>query len=158
MRTICTIGYLLMLCPAAAAQDTTDGRPAMRYGLNAHLREFPQGTPKEALASVIMAIEQGRIDYLLAQLSDPEFVDNRVKQVHGGKFEDLRRRNAQRSSTTILLLSRSFAISCRTANGRSPTHTASVQLKDVKNRQVHLKKIGERWFFENKQSSKETKE
>jgi hypothetical protein len=157
MRTICTIGYLLMLCPAAAAQDTTDERPAMRYGLNAHLREFPQGTPKEALASVILAMEQGRIDYLLAQLSNPEFVDNRVKQVHGGKFEDLisETRTKLNDNPAVIKELRHFL---QDGDWQIADNAASVQLKDLKNRQVHLKKIGERWFFENKQSSKETKE
>jgi hypothetical protein len=157
MRTICTIGYLLMLCPAAAAQDTTDERPAMRYGLNAHLREFPQGTPKEALASVILAMEQGRIDYLLSQLSNPEFVDSRVKQVHGGKFVDLvgETRTKLNDNPAVIKELRRFL---QDGDWQIADNTASVQLKDLKNRQVHLKKIGERWFFENKQSSKETKE
>jgi hypothetical protein len=39
---------------------------------------FPQKTPREALASVIRAIEKGRIDYLAAHLIDPGFVDAKV--------------------------------------------------------------------------------
>lgn len=156
MRMMLTIGCFLFVVAGAVGQDT-DERPAMRYGLNAHMREFPQGTPKEALASVIHAMEDGRIDYLLAQLSDPVFVDNRVKQVYGGKFEDLmsETRTKLNDNPAVLKELRRFL---QDGEWQIADTKASVQLKDVKSHQVYLKKIEDRWFFENKQSTKDTKE
>jgi hypothetical protein len=156
MRIMLSIGCFLFVVGAALGQDT-DGRPAMRYGLNAHLREFPQATPKESLGSVIHAMEDGRIDYLLAQLSDPAFVDSRVKQVYGGKFEDLvsETRTKLNDNPAAIKELRRFL---QDGEWQIAEAKASVQLKDVKSHQVYLRKIEDRWFFENKQSSKDTKE
>src|SRR5438552_17204398 len=61
------------------------GEPAARYGIAPDLKTFPQATAKEALASVLKAVEAKRFDYLVAQLADPEFVDDRVKRLYAGK-------------------------------------------------------------------------
>jgi hypothetical protein len=151
MRTICAIGCFLMCLPAVLEQEDAGARPAMRYGLNAHLREFPQASPKEALSSVISALEKGRVDYLLAQLTDPEFVDSRVKQVYGGKFEDLEsesRTKVNDNPAAIKELHRFL----KEGDWQITETSASVQLKDVAGKKVYLKKIGDRWFFENRQS------
>src|SRR5262245_48322911 len=66
----------------------TAAQPAARYGVEADLKTYPQGMPKEALASVLKAIDAKRIDYLLAHLADPQFVDQRVKE-NGGRFDAL---------------------------------------------------------------------
>src|SRR5262245_61113248 len=72
---------VLLLCPLAAiAQDTA------RYGISLDVKTYPQATAKEALASVLKAIDARKIDYLVAQLADPSFVDDRVKRVYAGKF------------------------------------------------------------------------
>jgi ABC-type amino acid transport substrate-binding protein len=141
-----------MLLPAVVAQEDAGARPAMRYGLNAHLREFPQGSPKETLSSVIQALQKGRVDYLLAQLTDPEFVDDRVKQAYGGKFEDLEsesRAKAGDNPAVIKELNRFL----KEGEWQVAETTASAQLKDVASSKVYLKKIGDRWFFENRQSA-----
>jgi hypothetical protein len=64
-----------------------DGEPAARYGIAPDLKAFPQAMAKEALASVLKAVEAQRIDYLVAQLADPAFVDDRVKRLYAGQFE-----------------------------------------------------------------------
>jgi hypothetical protein len=65
-----------------------------RYGVGPDLKRFPQGGAKEALASAVKAIEQGRIDYLAAHLLDPRFVDARVadraRQIETTVDRDLR--------------------------------------------------------------------
>ena len=73
------LGLLILALPAQAA------RAAPRYGIDADLKSYPQGTPKEALASVLKAIDGKRFDYLVAQLADPTFIDDRIKRVHGGR-------------------------------------------------------------------------
>src|SRR5262249_48287821 len=60
-----------------------------RYNIDYESNSLRQDTPKEALGSVIRALNERRVDYLLAQLTDPEFVDEQVARVHAGKFDDL---------------------------------------------------------------------
>src|SRR5206468_5299539 len=76
----------LIIVSAGWAQQTK--QPPGRYGIEADLDNYPQAEPKAALESVLKAIDKKKIDYLLAQLSDPQWVDNRVQKVHGGKFEE----------------------------------------------------------------------
>ena len=44
--------------------------------------------PRRALASVLKAIEDKKFDYLVAHLADPAFVDDRVKRLYAGKFDE----------------------------------------------------------------------
>jgi hypothetical protein len=127
-------------------------RPAPRYGQEARLNDFPQSTPKEALASVLKAIDDGRIAYLLAHLADPDFVDTRVKNANGKtaseKFDEV-----VRETTTILREEPGSVAELRRflQNGEweQADDSAVVRLKDTQGRAVYLRKIGSRWFFEN---------
>jgi len=49
-----------------------------------------------ALASVLKAINGNHIDYLVAHLAEPVFVDTRVQKVYNGKFDDLVRDTDQK--------------------------------------------------------------
>src|SRR5438309_759707 len=88
MHRALTLGIFLAGVLGIAAEAPNEA-PPRRYGIEANLRDYPQETPKEALASVLRASERGRISYLLAHLADPAFVDKRVKEVYGGDFEEL---------------------------------------------------------------------
>lgn len=57
-----------------------------RYGQEFDTDGYSQNTPRDTLASVIKAIERRKVEYLLAHLTDPVFVDERVAQVHRGSF------------------------------------------------------------------------
>jgi len=61
-----------------AAQDNTE--PEKRYGFEISLEGFPQAKPEETLKSVIKAVQENKIDYLLARLADPTFVDKQVAE------------------------------------------------------------------------------
>src|SRR5260370_41009581 len=84
---IFVIGIVFVSVSASVAQQNKP--PAARYGIEADLENYPQAEAKEALASILKVIDKKKIDYLLAQLSDPQWVDNRVQKVHDGKFEEL---------------------------------------------------------------------
>src|SRR4051812_1621842 len=63
---------LVLAVPVPSAEG---GAPAaVRFRVTPDLKAYPQGTAKEALASVLEAVKKKRIDYLLAQLTDPEWV------------------------------------------------------------------------------------
>ena len=123
-------------------------QPPARYGIEADLDNYPQAEPKAALASVLKAIDQKKIDYLLAQLSDPQWVDERVQKVHGGRFEELVKETAAKLAsdpTEVEELRRFLREGTWTENDSE----VQVSLKDVPDRQVFLRKIGSRWYLEN---------
>src|SRR5438477_356654 len=41
---------------------------------------YPQKTPAETIGSIVKAIDNKRIDYMLAQIAEPKFVDAQVAQ------------------------------------------------------------------------------
>jgi hypothetical protein len=144
MRTALALGLAVLVVGQA------------RYNLAPRLKTYPQGTPKETLASVLAAIDDRRIDYLLAQLTDPEWVDRRVKDVYAGRFDEL----VQEATTTLagdpakVKELRRFQ---KEGEWEGADTTASVHLKDVKDRQAFFKKIGTRWYLENRQKPESEK-
>src|SRR5947209_3959822 len=83
MKTVMAVTIFLLSTALCLAQD----KLAKRYGVEADVDNYPQASPKETLTSLLRAIENKRINYLLAQLADPDFVDKEVRDTHGGKFE-----------------------------------------------------------------------
>jgi hypothetical protein len=61
---------------------------ADRYGVAEDAKAYPQTSPKEALASVLKAIDAKDYHYLVAHLADPAFVDDRVKRIYAGRFDE----------------------------------------------------------------------
>jgi hypothetical protein len=148
MRAVLTVLIGAVCLGAAMAQTEKEPAPDRRQGIVPDLKTYPQGTPQEALASVLKAIDNKRIDYLLAQLSDPEWVEQRLKDTDG-KFTDLVQETTKRlvdDPGPGRQLNR-FAKDGEWEVGDS---TASVKLKDVKDRIVYVRKIKDRWFLENR--------
>jgi hypothetical protein len=142
---------LAVLGSAASAGDKAK-TPVKRYGIAADLKSYPQGTAKEALASVLKAIDSKRIDYLVAQLADPVFVDDHVKRLYGGKFaEQVEDTRARLDPLTVKRLRR-FLKAGTWKNGKTE---AIVRLKDVKDRCVRLRKRDGRWFLEHRSAPPE---
>ena len=152
MRWLGTVGLIASCWVVALAQDK-EGLPPKRYGIFADVRRFPQGSPKETLASVLAALEQKRFDYLMAHLADPDFVDQRVKKLNGDFEEVVREARTKYSENpdTPKLLQR-FLKEGEWQGGDGDT--ASVQLKDVKDRRVFFRKVEARWYLENRQKDK----
>ncbi len=155
MNRVFVLSIVLVWVVGVSAQAPKEA-PPRRYGIEANLRDYPQETPKEALASVLRAIERGRINFLLAHLADPAFVDNRVKVVYGGDFEELVR------ETTAKLANNPNAAKelerfLKEGEWEGGESSASAKLKDVKGRQVFFRKIGPRWYLENRQKPEPAK-
>lgn len=77
MRPLCAFVVALVLGGPAVAQEFLKTVPP-RYDVLHNPDLYPQRTPKEALATVIGAIERGRFDYLAAHLTDPTVIDARL--------------------------------------------------------------------------------
>jgi hypothetical protein len=125
---------------------------ANRHGIELDLDKFPQATPKDTLASLLKAIELRKIDYLLAQLADPEYVDRRVKQVHAGKFDGMVEETTAKLANDPGALKKLRRFLSDGAWDTQET-AANAHLPDAPER-VHFRKIGDRWFFENQDRPK----
>ena len=138
------LGHLHAQEPKKETKSTT------RYGIQPNVELYPQATPKEALESAIKAIDSSRLPYLLAQLADPQWVDRRVAQLHGGSFDALVEETTQKLNhdRTSLKELRRFLSEGTWDVGNT---TASAQLKDVPNHRVYLRKVGDRWYLESRQ-------
>jgi hypothetical protein len=131
-------------------------QPPARYGIEADLDNYPQAEAKTAFASVLKAIDQKKIDYLLAQLSDPQWVDDRVQKVHGGKFQELVKESRGKLAsdpTEVDELHRFL----REGAWNEGDSDAQVTLKDIPDHQVSLRKIGNRWYLENQKKQEKGK-
>ncbi len=145
MRCVVALAMALGWTVTLPAQGTA---PYTRYGVVAIYNKYPQGTPKEALASVVRALEANQVDYVFAHLTDPAFVDRRVKQ-YNGRFADLveeGRAKLAGNPATIKLLQRFV----KEGEWTQEEGNATAKLKDVKDQQVFMKRIDKRWVMENR--------
>jgi hypothetical protein len=157
MRLIVGLFVTVLCLTAGWAQAPKDGKKDekpkdeqlnKRYGLEADLVYYPQDTPKNALESVLKAIGRKRINYLLAHLADPRFVDDRVKN-YGGNFDELVRETTRKlidEPATAKELERFF----KDGEWEDGDTMATAKIKEVKDRRVFFHKIGTRWFLENR--------
>lgn len=142
--------YLLALTlalPTAALLHAES--PPPRYGVAADLKTYPQATPKETLASVLKALTAKRVDYVVAQLADPEFVDRRVKD-NGGKPDELLQEAKARlldDPATVKMFER-FLKDGAWGEGEE---AATASLKGVTDRKLFFRKRGGRWYLENRE-------
>lgn len=135
-------------CVAAAQAQEKAGT---RYGVAPDTDTYPQKTPEAALTSVLQAIQAKKVDYLVAQLSDPAFVDKRVKEVHGGKFVDMVKEVTGKlldDPDTVPQLRRFL----KEGEWEKGDDSASAKLKDSKDR-VFFRKIEDRWYLENRKKA-----
>src|SRR5262245_42923796 len=73
-----TVMIVLGLAGVVAAQEGS--KLASRYGVEYLAERYPQKTPQEALQSVVRAIENKKIEYLVAHLADPDYVDRTINE------------------------------------------------------------------------------
>ena len=130
---------LLFVLPA-----TLSAQAEKRHGIATDSKTYPQATAKEALASVLKAIEAKKFDYLVAHLAEPGFVDERVKRVYGGKVEEqVADTRARLDPATVKQLGKFLKDGKWTVDKTS----ALVQLEEVKDRVVRLVKKDGTWYL-----------
>lgn len=152
MRVICCLLLVVGFTNLGRGQDV---KVVKRFDIALDEGGFPQKTAKEALASVIAAIEKGKIDYLLAHLAEPAYIDERVQRLEGGfpaVTKEAKAKLADDPGTLKLL--KKFARDGEWGEGED---VITVTLKDHKDRVVVLKKVKDRWFMENQQKPKAEK-
>ena len=156
------IGLAAALCLVAGlhGQEKVEGQPEERFKVPVDLVRYPQGTPEQTIASIVKALKEQDLSYLMAQLADPKYVDTRVKELKTRyekgsdedrnlvAFDDLVKEVAKHLSDDPSLIRelRRFA-----KEGKWDAAASAFVLPDLQSRRVFLKKLGERWFLENRQ-------
>lgn len=133
---------LLLVGPLPALADSL---PRARHGIPPDPKTFPQAEAKQTLASVLKAAEQKKVDYLLAHLAEPDWVDARVK-AYGGKFQELVAETRDHLTSGIL---KRLAKFLQEGDWRIEDDTAVVRLKNDRERVVRFRKKEGRWFLLN---------
>jgi len=156
MRMEMALLTVMVVTASACGQDAKNAKLAKRHDIEVDTVTYPQATPKESLASVLKAIEAGKFNYLLAQLSEPDWVDRRVKEVHHGKFAAMVEETSGKfaNDRTAIKDLRRFL---QEGTWETTDTTATAQLKDVKNRRVYMRRLEGRWFLEDRKDAKTEK-
>ncbi|MSQ94883.1 MAG: hypothetical protein EXR98_10065 [Gemmataceae bacterium] len=161
VRCITTLAFVI-LCAASSAQDEVKKKAPRRFGFDADDITFPQQTPKEAMNSIAKALERKKVDYLLAHLADAIYVDYWVDQYKDdfplGKEEGKRLLAFDRLAreTTLYfqndpLIVKDLRTFAKLAEWKEDEGIAVGTVETIPARKVFLKKIGDRWFLQNKQ-------
>lgn len=149
MRTLAVFVAILVVNPVSAQKK--DETPKPRFGIEIDLDHFPQSTAKDALRSFLKAADEKRFDYAVAQLAEPEYVDKKVHDLGSfAKFVEVVRNQWTNDPESIKELRRFLADGAWEDSG----DTAVVRLKNIPARQVFLKKIGNRWYLEDRKKAK----
>ncbi len=144
----------VLLAPALAQVPKKLDR---RYNIDVDEDNFPQKKPKEALESLLKAIQLKKLHYVVAQLADPTWVDQRVKDVHGGDFQAMVKEVGTHlvDDPDIVPALRRYLTD---GEWQEEGAKAAVSLKNSRE-QVFFQKIEGRWFLENrKKGDKPAKE
>src|SRR5438128_9262687 len=78
-RNLLTVIGLVALGAFSDAQDEKK-KPTARFGFDVDEITYPQQNPKDAMKSIVTAVDRKRVDYMLAHLIDPAYVDYWVEQ------------------------------------------------------------------------------
>jgi hypothetical protein len=154
MRIAMALGLILTLTAGISAQEKKTEAPPPRYGVEADLQTYKQGSAKETLASIAEAVRRTRIDYVVAQLTDPIFIDAKVTEF-GGDFQKLVKEVEEHLNDPKLR--QEFVRFLKEGVVEESGTSAKVTLKDVPKRQMTLRKSGERWFLDNENEADKPK-
>ena len=163
LRACLTILILTLSCLCSTAQDEKEKKkPPRRFGFDVDEITFPQQKPEDAMQSIAKAVDRKKIDYLLAHMVDPLHVDywvDRYKESFTQGSDEGKRLLAfdrlVRERTDYLqndpLIARDLRIFAREAKWEVTEDLAIGTTEKVPARKVFLRKLGERWFLDNKQ-------
>jgi hypothetical protein len=151
----------LFTLAATAQDDKPPPKEAPRYGFS-YNDLYSQKSPKDAIQSVVKAIDARRVDYLLAQIAEPKFVDGQVAQYRQqftkGKDETQTFLAFDKLVSDTVdyflgdpILIKELRLFARDGMWDVADDVATGTAKGVPSRKVFFKRIGERWFLENKQ-------
>ena len=152
------VGYALV---SLYAQDVQKKAP-VRFGFDVDELTFPQKSPDEAMKSIAKALDRKKTDYLLAHIADPLYVDYWINQYKKDftkgteKGKELLAFDRLVAETNLYfqndpLIIRDLRVFSREAKWEEKDDLAIGAVESIPARKVYLRKMGDRWFLENKQ-------
>jgi hypothetical protein len=162
MRLLCASVLGLTVLTGVCAQPAGKGKAGAPFGIEPNHERYPQKTPQAALGSVVRVLAEKRYDYLLAHLADPAFVKAQLKLYKGQlpaslaeesknllAFQRLAKATGEhfRDDPSKLRELTRFA---KDGEWKVDEKVATATLKILPARRVFLKKIGERWYLEDR--------
>jgi hypothetical protein len=162
LRILATLTAIVWMVGLSTAQDDAKKKPPERFGFAVDDVVYPQKTPAEAMKSVVTAYDRKRVDYMLAHLIDSAYVDYWIIEyshdIKAGKEEGRRLLAFERltGATNLYyqndpLIVKDLRVFAREAKWTDEGDVAIGTVEAIPARKVFMKKIGERWFLENRQ-------
>jgi hypothetical protein len=88
MKNVVIVLFMLVDCAynPAALLPAQAVKESGRFGIPLDEASFPQNSPENLRKSLLNALNSDKIEYMLAHLADPSFIDKNVREVHEGDF------------------------------------------------------------------------
>lgn len=142
MRLVAVWAIVLSTTMCSAAQADDNG-PNRRYGIPLDATHFPQVGPQQAVRSIVKALDDKQVAYMLAHLISPEDVDAKLN----GEVAALRRLAGKATGESTLQLR--AALVDHLEHGRWIIK-GSRALSEVNNRaDLTLERVDLRWYLHN---------
>ncbi len=159
MRLLALAFALSVVALGFAQTQTTLSK---RYGFDANQEFYPQKTPQEALQSIVKAVQASRIDYLLAQLADPRFVDESVTAYKNSFTQGDENSRLFLAFDRLVAETKAYFLAdpsllgelrrfAKEAEWNVSDAQATGSVKSIEGRKVFMKRYENRWFLENRQ-------
>lgn len=147
MKNVVIVLFMLVNCaynpgplPAQAVKEIG------RFGIALDEASFPQNSPENLRKSLLKALDLDKIEYLLAHLADPLFIDKNIKEVHEGNF-------AKQVAETREKLKKGLKspLESLLKDGKLEVTAKSASLKDstLKDFALSMKLENNKWYMEN---------
>jgi hypothetical protein len=148
-------------CGSAQEEGKPKG-PLNRFGYNLDEMTYPQKTPQETMKSIALALSRRKVEYMLAHLVDPHYVDYWIERYKAAfpkgsdaartliAFDRLVNETHKYYVNDPLILKelRQFA---KDAEWEEKDALAVGSVKTMPGRKAFLRRVGDRWFLENRQ-------
>lgn len=147
MKNVVVVLFMLVNCaynpgllPAQAVKESG------RFGVALDDASFPQNSPENLRKSLLKALDSDKIEYLLAHLADPSFIDKNVREVHEGNFAKQVAETREK-----LIKGLKSPLESLLKNGKLNFSEKSASLKDpaLKDFTITMKLENNKWYMEN---------
>jgi hypothetical protein len=161
-RWTCGGVMVLALGFCASAQDDGKKAPLNRFGYNLDEMTYPQKTPAETMKSIALALGRRRVDYMLAHLVHPTYVDYWIE-----RYKAAYTKGSDQAKTLIAfdrllsetnkyylgdpLILKELRLFAKDAEWEEKDALAVGSVKSIPGRKVFLRRAEDRWFLENRQ-------
>jgi hypothetical protein len=159
------VSMLVGVCVAVGVWGQADAgeQLVLRYRIPANYDKYPQDKPNAALTSAVKAIELGQIDYLLAHLADPAFVDKRIQEYRAQVAQTVKDEGKTLLAFDRLVsetrdhfkgdpaLVKELQQIAKAGSLETKDNSAEAQLATIPSRRVFVKKVQQLWYLEDRQ-------